>query len=468
MSYKISDSALSSPLATLSVQNAEVAKLIQTGYSPADLEVVRKALVAHNTLTLRRYPSGGHSAVTILDINETLYSSLDGLLYNMWDRDNIMQCLAELTLAEDDALRVGLPVDVKAWRRGMVAALEHHKKGDYRFVDLCLGRASGYPKDYMRRPHIRYNPISLSECGDNWGHGQNDSLSFLNFMLFHGLRTNRINWTDIDLQPSALSFAALCHGLFWKIHVWEDYDLGAWEDCVGRHWSSVACALVSLREQRKFLQASGKPLHYNKDGHDFWVTENGVRELIEKCEATLREMGTNEFIASESGATRSVDLAQLNPLLLAAFAGEPVLDDANTVAVLEKIEAELLGHIGLRRYTNDLWDGRINRHDFGEKEEAQWVHGSPQMSFIYGDLYERTGDERFYDKQVLHFNRALASISPRWLTPEAWIIDAHTRNWVADANEPLAWAQSMLVLALAGMKQSIALKSQTATAAAAA
>jgi GH15 family glucan-1,4-alpha-glucosidase len=199
-------------------------------------------------------------------------------------------------------------------------------------------------------------------------------------------------------------------------------------------------------------------LHYNKDSHDFWVTENGVQELIEKCEAKLAEIGLNEFITTEHGDTRSVDLAMLNPLLLACFAGQPVIDDAHTVAVLEKIETELLGHIGLRRYASDLWDGRDNRHDFDKGEEAQWVHGSPQMSYIYGDLYQRTGDERYYEKQVLHFNRALASISPRWLTPEAWIVDAHTRNWVADTNEPLAWAQSMFVLAIAGMKASIAKK----------
>jgi hypothetical protein len=462
MSNQATTTPVSPSLAALSVQNAEVAKLIQANYSAADLEVVRKALVSHNTLTLRRYPSGGQSAVTILDIEKTLLSALDGLLCNMWDRDNIMQCLAELKLAEDNGLRDGLKVDTKAWRCGMVAALVHHKKGDFRFVDIALGRASGYSKDYMRRPHIRYPATNLGECGDNWGHGQNDSLAFLNFMLFYGLRTGRLQWDDIDLQPNALSFAALLHGMWWKIHVWEDQDLGAWEDCIGQHWSSVACVLVSLREQLAFLKSSGLKLHYNKDGHDFFVTESGVQELIEKCEAKLSEIGLNEFITSESGETRGVDLAMINPLLLAAFAGQPVIDDANTAAVLEKIESELLGHIGVRRYSKDLWDGRINRFDFGKGEEAQWVHGSPQMSFIYGDLYQRTGDERFLAKQVLHFNRALASIAPSWLTPEAWIIDAHTRNWVPDENEPLAWTQSMMVLAIAGMKKSITKKNSAA------
>jgi hypothetical protein len=447
------------PLSTLNVQNVEVAKLIKPSYSLAELEVVRKALVEHKTLTLRRYPSGGQSAVTILDIYETLIASLDGLLCHMWDRDNIMQCLAELTLAEDSELSAGLEVEPNAWRVGMNAALEHHKKGAFRFVDIITGRASGYSYDYMRRPHIRYPATNLGECGDAWGHGQNDSLSFLNFMLFHGLKTGRIQWADIDMQPNALSYASLLHGLFWTVHVWEDKELGAWEDRIAQHWSSIACVLVSLREQRAFLQAADIKLEYNKDGHVYWVTEKGVTELIEKCEAKLRELDSNEFI--EGGETRTVDLAMINPLLLAAFAGQPVIDDANTVLILEKIETDLLRHLGVIRYAKDKWDGRFNREDLDHNEEAQWVHAHPQMSFIYGDLYQRTGDERFLDKQVLHFNRALASISPRWLTPEAWIVDERSRKWVPDANEPLAWAQSMMVLALAGMKKSLAKKEAT-------
>ncbi len=39
--------------------------------------------------------------------------------------------------------------------------------------------------------------------------------------------------------------------------------------------------------------------------------------------------------------------------------------------------------------------------------------------------------------------------------PEAWIIDQRSRQWVPDANEPLAWAQSMLGLSLVQMKASL-------------
>lgn len=228
-------------------KNFELGKLIRPSYTLSDLEAIRQAFVAHNTLKLRRYSSGGHSAVTVLD-DKTLEAAVDGLLVFHWDRDNIMQTLAELRLSEDPEMNQGINIAPDAWRKGLLASLIHHKKRDFRFMDIIADRASGLPHDYMRRPHIRYNPISLEEVGDPWGHGQNDSLSFVNFMTYHALNTNRMTIQDSAVTDVALSFAAMSHAFFWKVNVWQDQDLGAWEDCVGVHWSSVACVLVSLRE----------------------------------------------------------------------------------------------------------------------------------------------------------------------------------------------------------------------------
>ena len=464
MSTQAAKADTPSPLsqAPLTVQNSELSSLIQPDYTSTQLEALRQALVAHHTLSLRRYKKGGHSAVTILETVNTLERAIDGLLVNQWDRDNIMQALAEKKLAEDDDLRAGLQTDTKSWRRGLISSLVHHKKCDYRFVNIIEGRESA--SNMMVRPHIRYNCVNQEEVGDAWGHAQNDSLSFVNFLLFHGLRKGDIGWMDADIQPIAMSYASLLHAFFWKVQVWEEFDLGAWEDHMGLHWSSVACVLVSLREQLAYFEQSKLELDYNKDGKVYRVRVKGIKELIDKCEAMLVELDNNEFIAARGGKTRSSDLAMVNPLLLAAFAGQPVISDENTEAILAKIEEELLGPIGVRRYMNDVWDGRENRKDLEDGEEAQWVHGSPQMSYIYADLYNRTGEERFYQKQLWHFNRAMASIAPSWLPPEAWIVDPNSRKWIPDENEPLAWTQSMLVLAVAGMKQSIAKKEAAAAA----
>ncbi len=47
-------------------------------------------------------------------------------------------------------------------------------------------------------------------------------------------------------------------------------------------------------------------------------------------------------------------------------------------------------------------------------------------------------------------------MNKRWRIPEAYIVDPKTRQWVSDANEPLAWAQSVEIMAILAMKRSLA------------
>ena len=438
-------------------QNAQIAKLLRSTYSSGELEATRSALVSHGTIKLRRYHSGGHSAVTVLDLDKTLESAVDGLLIFHWDRDNIMQALAEFVLSADNALNAGLGIDSEAWVRGLFSSITHHRRYEGRFLDVIHDKVSS--ADFGCRPNIRYNPIGLHELREPWGHAQNDALSYVNFLLFHAINKGKLNWNDPRMVEGA-AFATLLHCYFWKINVWADLELGAWEDKCAEHWSSIACALVSFREQLKAQHAHGELKHERAD-RPYWCREQGIVGLIEKCEAKLQELGTREFIRSDDGSQRDTDLAQLNPLLLAAFSGEPVLSDENTVAVLENIERELVGSLGIRRYRNDVWDGRINRTDLGVDDETQWCHGSAQMSYIWGELYQRIGADRYFEKQLTHFNRGLAAISPRWSIPEAWICDPITRSWIADGNEPLAWAQAMLILSLSQMKASVLLRERS-------
>ncbi|HMY04452.1 MAG TPA: diguanylate cyclase, partial [Candidatus Obscuribacter sp.] len=92
-------------------KNSELGQLIRPNYSLAELEAVRKALVEHKTLRLRRYSSGGHSAVTVVEQDDkTLEAAIDGLLVFHWDRDNIMQTLAEPCQAGGQELSISCSV----------------------------------------------------------------------------------------------------------------------------------------------------------------------------------------------------------------------------------------------------------------------------------------------------------------------------------------------------------------------
>lgn len=446
------------PCASLSFQNEEMRKVACDSYDWAALEAAFLPLAERDTLRLMRYKSGGCSAVTPLDWF-CLDSAMDGLLINMWDRDNVFQALGELYVEIFPWLSAKMkhPPEPGAWRHGLMSSLKHHARYQNRLLDIITDRKSGY--DFMARPHIRYNPSGLYEIPDHWGHAQNDALGSINFMLFWALNRGYLNWDDRDIQEIGKPVAILTHHFFWKVCVWMDWDLGAWEDKRAEHASSVGVVLTGLREQADWLKSHGQHITYCTDGKCYEVTEEGVRQLIAKCESKLREILPNEFVRSDNDEVRTVDAALLNALFLSALSGRPLLDDAMNFKIIENVERDLMKHIGIARYPNDVWDGRVNRPGV---PEAQWCHPSPMLSLIFGEHYRRTGDQSSLERQVFHFNRTLAQVNSRWHVPEAYIVDPESGAWVSDANESLAWAQAMTICAFGALGESLEHQKQQA------
>lgn len=442
---------------TVAFQNQDMRPLFRAQHDHVSLDNITRTLAGNKSLRLVRYDSGGHSAVTV-DSKPTLQSAVDGLLIFQWDRDNIFQALAERAAKNDPALGAALEINPHAAQAGLTASLKHHFQNQHRFTDIITDKVTGL--DLGKRPNIRYNPISLAEVGDPWGHAQNDSLAFVDFMLFHQLNKGEIKWNDPSIQPYAEAYAALLPTYFKKIHAWEDWDLGAWEDKRGEHASSIGTVVAALREQRQFMQQHG-PIEYKaNDGNTYKVTEADVAEILTKAEAKLGEILPNEFIRGENGETRHTDAALVNALFLGAVSGKPIVSDAVTLRIINTIEKDLMGPIGIARYPKDVWDGRVNRTDLGPREEAQWSHVSPMISVIFGEMYRRTGNPEFLARQTEHFNRSLGTVNERWKIPEAYITDPQTGRWISDANEPLAWAQSATLLALDGMRQTVRYQQQ--------
>lgn len=437
---------------TAAYQNQDMRPYYKAAHDELSLDNITRTLAGNKTLRLVRYDSGGHSAVTV-DSKPTLQSAVDGLLIFQWDRDNIFQALAERAAKNDPVLGKALEISPDAAKAGLTASLKHHFLNQFRFTDIINDKVTGL--ELGKRPNIRYNPMSLAEVGDPWGHAQNDSLAFVDFMLFHQLNKGELKWNDPAIQPYAEAYAALLPTYFKKIHAWEDWDLGAWEDRRGEHASSLGTVVAALREQRQFLQEHGPVEYKANDGNTYKVTEADVAETLAKAEAKLNEVLPNEFIRGEGGETRHTDAALVNALFLGAVSGKPLVSDAMTVQIINTIERDLMGPIGIARYPKDVWDGRVNRTDLGPRQEAQWSHVSPMISVIFGEMYRRTGNPEYLQRQTEHFNRSLGTINERWKIPEAYIVDPQTGRWVSDANEPLAWAQSATVLAIDGMKQTV-------------
>lgn len=429
-------------------QNAQVEKLALPNYGLSDLTRLENLLYEHNTFKLRRYSSGGHSAVTVSD-DRSLEKALDGMLILHWDRDNIMQALAEKKAAGQYGIAQG------QWRRGLDASILHHFQYRGHFIETIAKADEDIPEK-ISRPHIRYNPVSLQESSESWGHAQNDALSFIGYLLFRSL-----NEGSPALDKKQLSYAVLLPLYFDKIDVSSDFDLGAWEDKRAEHASSIGAALSYLLEERQYVEKHGA-LSLKIGDKTYKVDKELLDKLIEKCRAKLKEILPNEYVRADASDTRAdksavrpVDAALVNALILGSLSGKPVVDDAMALTIIDNIENKLMGKYGIARYPRDIWDGRVDRKDLKEREEAQWCHVSPMISVVFGEMYRRTGKEEYFKRQVEHFNRGLSHINERFNIPEAYIVDPQSRRFKCDENEPLAWAQSVTLLSLLDLKESI-------------
>ena len=441
-----------SSVSQLPFQNALVRQLARDSYNHTDLEALRRLLRDRGTLRLMRYSSGGCSAVTPLDA-ACLEAAISGELIFMWDRDSIMQAIAELLVACDPSLGEGLQIEPAAFKKGLLASLSFHYNSQNRFMDFIQNRRSGM-NDKGNRPNVRYNPVGLTEVSETWGEAQNDALGAINWFLFYTLNRGMFSWDDPALKPIAEAVLTLIHAFFWKIEVWHDWDFAAWEDDTAEHASSIGIVLAGLREQLKFMQASGLNFSYTTEGVRLYCDSRGVAQLIANCEEKLSELLPREFIRGSKGV-RDVDVALVDALFLSALSGRPLVDDAMTVTIINNIEKELIGHIGISRYPGDVWDGRQNRAGV---PSAQWSHVSPMISYVVGEMYQRLNRQEYLEWQLFHFNRGLACVNERFHVPEAYIAYPDGKGgwlWVSDANESLAWAQAMVIASFAGIKQSI-------------
>ena len=436
-----------------SFQNPQLQNYCKTDWTRPEVLELLSELATHGTLKMRRYSSGGHSAVTVND-DQSLENAIDGLLILHWDRDNIMQAIAEYRASQNPELSKLLGYTSAASNdaalRGLQASVKHHVKHFNRFTKIIEDPSQA--SNFMLRPHIRYNPISLSEISDPWGHAQNDALAFIAFMIFY-----MDSASDADQQK----LAAIIPHYFKAIQVWQDYDLGAWEDKKAQHSSSIMLAAIAMQQELEYVKKHG-PIATTVDGKTWTADQQILQEIVDKCMAALQRILPDEYRIADDTDTRAdrskirkFDAAHVNALFLNSLSSHRLFDDEMARSLMGNIEKNLMGPIGVARYKTDIWDGRVDRKDLKEHEEAQWSHVSPMMSFVYGEMYLRGRNDNDRVKQSEHFCRSISHINERWKIPEAYIIDPVTRKWISDANEPLAWAQAATTLAFDGMLRTL-------------
>ena len=248
--------------------------------------------------------------------------------------------------------------------------------------------------------HARYQPETFEEFWEEWGNKQNDAVGAILFKL-----------ADLELAGHQIISTAEDKKLVQKlvdyvqsIEYWHDPDAGMWEENEEVHASSVGAVVAGLKSlvTLTFLQVPA--------------------ELIAEGEEALKNLLPRE------SKNKFADLAQLS--LIYPY---HIIDRAVADVILKNVEYHLSKSRGVLRYKTDKY---YNGNPDGWSEEAEWTMGFPWLAIIYHERGEKLLAQEYLAK-------AEAVLTSAGKLPELYYSNSAKPN----ENIPLAWAQSLLVVA---------------------
>ena len=256
--------------------------------------------------------------------------------------------------------------------------------------------------------HARYNPETFEEYWEEWGNKQNDAVAEVLYLI----SDCEVNGFVVAENDEERSLVQLLVNYLHAIEYWQDADSGIWEENQEVRASSIGAVVCALKCAAKL---------------PYVIVPEG---MIEKGEYALRSMLPRET------KNRFCDLA----LLTLIFPFE-VTTPQETESILSNVEYFLTRDQGVIRYRNDRY---YNNNEDGYSEEAEWSMGLAWLCIIYA----RMGN---MEKAEEYFWRAQKTVDPQGLIPELWY--SHTLR--PNDNNPLGWAESMYVVALTVMRDSL-------------
>ncbi|MEK7642643.1 MAG: glycoside hydrolase family 15 protein [Patescibacteria group bacterium] len=302
-----------------------------------------------------------------------------------WLRDNFYTCIAFEEVGDWETVK-------KTWKAVLQIFIKHKDKIDW--------ARKNKPYATYQYIHARYNPENFEEFWEEWGNKQNDAVGAILFKL-GDLEEKGIK--IVETSDERLVVQILVDYLE-SIEYWQDPDNGVWEEYEELHMSSVGACVAGLKKI-KFVETI-KVSDY----------------LIEKGESALRNLLPRE------SKSKFADLALLS--LIYPF---NVVDERMAREIVRKVEYHLERNRGIIRYKNDRY---YNKNEDGYSEEAEWCFGFPWLGIIYNGWGN-------IEKSHEYLQKAMATIYNDQI-PELYYSDSPKCN----ENVPLAWAESLFVVAL--------------------
>ncbi|HMA78621.1 MAG TPA: glycoside hydrolase family 15 protein [Candidatus Paceibacterota bacterium] len=262
------------------------------------------------------------------------------------------------------------------------------------------------PQETWQYIHARFHPETFEEYWEEWGNSQNDAVGeVLNLLVELELRGEGVIETDAERAVVQKLVDYLV-----AIEYWHDDDNGIWEENLEVHASSVGSVVAALKKAQQI-----EWLH---------VPDSAIE---------LGQQALNDLLPRES-VTKFVDLALMT--LIYPFA---VTTEEQTQEILRNVEYHLVRDKGVLRY---VFDRYYNHNPDGYSQEAEWCFGLAWLAIIYAERGDRERAQHYLE-------RSRATVTPDGLIPEAYF--SHTDK--PNPNTPLAWAESMHVIALHKVRQ---------------
>jgi len=425
-------------------QNAALRELVPArAYTPDDVVRIEDALATAGTLAMRALPTGLFPAVPA----PPEASGYD----HVWVRDNIYVAHAHLVRGDDE-------VAARATRAILLFWWTHRR----RFDDVIAGTVD--PNDVMLRPHVRFDGVHLREVTtERWSHAQNDALGYALWLAARLVGTGML-----DLDEPVAGMLGLLPRYLAAIRYWDDRDSGHWEEARKRSASSIGAALAGVEA----LLALGRerPAALRAAGFDMSLLETAT-ELERQGRAALDGILPSECVDPPS--TAAPVARRFDAALLFLVYPLRVVVGPRAEEILADVARALTGPFGIRRYPGDSYwapdydlklpPGERTR-DYSEDvaardallerpgDEAQWCIFDPILSALYGRRFLEHHQRADLERQVHHFERTLAQITPDWRCPELYYL--RQGAWVPGPHVPLLWAVANLSTALTAMHAS--------------
>jgi GH15 family glucan-1,4-alpha-glucosidase len=276
---------------------------------------------------------------------------------------------------------------------------------DYEWkIDIHIKNRPLEPWQYI---HAKYDPMTVKELPEAWGHAQHDAVGFLLWAIGTGERHGKHiirDGRDKQVVQKLVHYLRSCE-------YWHDKDNGMWEEAREVHASSVGACVAGLQAVSYLVDVPPS--------------------LMKKGLIALEELGTNET------DNRVVDLAQLSLIYPHRVYSRDIAQE-----VLHNVETDLLRRCGVIRYHGDSYystvenQGRHHQPSFYYGTEAEWCLGLPWLAICHAELGN-------YDQAFAYLKHTESIILPDGSIPELYYANTFEYN----PNTPLGWANALYVVA---------------------